>query len=357
MINKDEEKTIIAFMYDFDNTLTTKDMQEYTFIPMLNMEPKKFWQEANGFGVDNKMDAILAYMYTMLQKAQKQGMPLRREFFEHCGEAIEFFPGVLTWFDRINAYAASKGAKIEHYIISSGLKEFITGSAVGDKFEKIFACEYYYDDDGVAVWPLMTVNYTEKTQYLFRINKGVLNVANHKELNEVTPEDERRIPFSNMVYIGDGMTDIPCMKLVKEYGGKSIAVYPRDDFEKKINAYQLLRDERVNFFEPADYTENSELTDRIKRIVDAVVANDVLLKDNVDQRTMNQVELGSKIKDMVEDYREFKSNVKELHAIRKEMRRNAYKGVREQIKEDLLNEYENLKEIRRKRKEEKKKIK
>lgn len=292
---KENKQTVIALMYDFDKTLTTKDMQEYSFIPKLNMEPKEFWKLANSFCEEHKMDGILAYMYVMIQLASKNNMSIKRDWFEQCGEAIEFYPGVLDWFDRINEYAKSKGAIIEHYIISSGLREFIKGSAIGDKFKEIFACEYFYDENGEAVWPKMTVNYTEKTQYLFRINKGVLNVEDHKSLNKVTPEDERRIPFSNMVYLGDGMTDIPCMKLVKEYGGMSIAVYPSDNCDEKIKAFKLLRDERVTFFEVADYREDSELTKRMKHIVDAIVANDILNKENIEQRTQNQDKLGNKI--------------------------------------------------------------
>ena len=260
MIN--DAKTTIAMMYDFDKTLCTKDMQEYSFIANLGMSNDAFWQEATALAENQKMDRILAYMYLMIKKAKANDMPFRRSDFEKLGKSIELFNGVSEWFNRINSYAASLGLAVEHYIISSGLKEFIEGTPIFGVFKEVYACEFHYDANGVADWPLLSVNYTGKTQFLFRINKGVLDISDDFALNQYTPEDERRIPFRNMIYIGDGLTDVPCMKLVKVNGGQSIAVY-----QEKENVRSLLEQDRVNHIAPADYSDQSELDILVKSIL------------------------------------------------------------------------------------------
>lgn len=260
MIN--DAKTTIAMMYDFDKTLCTKDMQEYSFIPNLGMSNDAFWQEATALAENQKMDRILAYMYLMIKKAKANDMPFRRSDFEKLGKSIELFNGVSEWFNRINSYAASLELAVEHYIISSGLKEFIEGTPIFGVFKEVYACEFHYDANGVADWPLLSVNYTGKTQFLFRINKGVLDISDDFALNQYTPEDERRIPFRNMIYIGDGLTDVPCMKLVKVNGGQSIAVY-----QEKENVRSLLEQDRVNHIAPADYSDQSELESLVKSIL------------------------------------------------------------------------------------------
>ncbi len=261
-----------AIMYDFDKTLCTRDMQEYSFIPGLGITPKTFWKEAGELSSAG-MDRILAYMYLMLKKAREANRPIKRENFVEMGQNIDFFPGVTKWFERITAYGQENGVAVEHFIISSGLKEIIEGSELRDKFRKIYACEFHYDVNGVADWPLVSVNYTTKTQFLFRINKGVLEFSDDEALNRFVPEDERPVPFRNMVYIGDGMTDVPCMKLVKANGGHSIAVYQRGQKEK---VEDLLLHRRVDFVALADYEEGMELDRLVKRIIDRMaVVNDL----------------------------------------------------------------------------------
>lgn len=250
------DKPVLALLYDFDKTLCTKDMQEYTFIPKVGLEPEKFWDEANKLANDKKMDRILAYMYLMLKKADAANQPIRRDDFVRLGKDLEFFPGVEKWFSHINEFCEKKELKVEHYIISSGLREIIEGSSIYKYFHEVFACEFFYDVNGVARWPKNVVNYTTKTQFLFRINKGILDISNDNDLNRYTPEDERPVPFRNMIYIGDGYTDVPCMKLVKVNGGYSIAVYKKGE---KSKVDDLLKDNRVDFLTIADYSENSEL--------------------------------------------------------------------------------------------------
>lgn len=268
-------------MYDFDKTLCTKDMQEYTFIPNLGMSAKDFWDEAKKLAVDKKMDRILAYMYLMIEKSNANHNSIKREDFVNLGDKIEFFDGVVDWFERINKYAKDNGVNIEHYIISSGLKEIIQGSSISKKIKEIYACEFFYNHNGIAVWPLMAVNYTAKTQFLFRINKGVLDISEDDALNKYVPEYDRKIPFRNMIYIGDGLTDVPCMKLVKTNGGSSIAVYKK---RKKAKVEELLSDKRVDFIVPADYTDGSELDKIVKKTINKMAIENQLTNEHQKQK-------------------------------------------------------------------------
>jgi len=256
---------IIAIMYDFDKTLCTRDMQEYTFIPNLGIEASDFWNDANKLRKDSNMDQVLTYMYLMFRKTVDNNRSLKRNYLNKMGENIELFPGVVDWFDRINEYGKNLGFEIEHYIISSGLKEIIEGSKIGDKFKQIYASEFFYNEDGNAMWPKLAVNYTNKTQFLIRINKGILDISDDNGLNDKMLENDRRISTSNMIYIGDGYTDVPCMKLTKDHGGVSIAVYT--DKTGKM-AKKLLNDGRINYMVKSDYTEGSEMDKIVKMTIE-----------------------------------------------------------------------------------------
>ena len=270
------KKPLIALMYDYDKTLCTKDMQEYGFIPKMQMESKDFWGEVKELTDEQEMDNILAYMYKMVDKAKEKKVVVKKEDFAELGKGIEYFEGVTTWFDRVEKYADEIGVSVEHYIVSSGIKEIIEGSEIAKFFKKIYACEFMYDYTGSIQWPKMAVNYTAKTQFLFRINKGVLDINTDSAnlLNKFTPENERRIPFKNMIYVGDGLTDVPCMKLVKSYGGQSIAVY--NPHGGKEAAQQLLDDNRVSFIAPAEYQKNSEIEQIVHTIMRKIKAVDEL---------------------------------------------------------------------------------
>lgn len=280
------EKPIFALMYDFDKTLSPKDMQEYAFIPGIKMTEAEFWGECEKTMLENNMDQILAYMYVMFKKA-KGKILFTRDELRALGKDVELFDGVKTWFKRINDYAEKRGMKAEHYIISSGLKEIIEGTKIAENFERIYAAEYCYDEDGVPCWPAMAVNYTSKTQFLFRINKGVLDVTENDALNEFMPEDKRRVPFRNMVYIGDGLTDVPCMKLVRTYGGHSIAVY--QDSKEKVN--NLLVHERVDYVLKADYTKGRELEKAVFAIIDQAAATNLTTEMHVQSIELAQAEM------------------------------------------------------------------
>ncbi len=274
-------KPIIAILYDFDKTLCTTDMQDYSFIPSLGYTPKEFWQIANTFGSRNRMDGILAYMYTMIRECRAQGIKLDRDYLVNAGRGIVLFPGVKEWFRRMNEYGESIGVEVEHYIISSGLREIIEGSGISHEFREIYASEFYYDEDGSAIWPKLDVNFTNKTQFVYRINKGVLDVAEDRALNASMPDDSKRVPFTNMVYIGDGLSDVPCMKMMRAYGGEAIAVYQENN---RPGVEDLLSKGRVDFIFPADYREGEALDLTMKRIIQKMAFADILAEENGRQR-------------------------------------------------------------------------
>ena len=266
-------KFTIALIYDFDGTLAEGNMQEYDFIPAVGKSNFEFWDEANHLAEEQDADQILTYMALMIRSAQAKGLSLRREAFQESGKRVELFPGVLEWFDRINKYGEERGVRVLHYINSSGLKEIIEGTPIADKFRKIYACSFLYNVDGIAYWPGVAVNYTNKTQFIFKINKGVESVYDTKQVNRFMEEKERPVPFSRMIYVGDGTTDIPCMRLVKNFGGHSIAVYNPKDESKRGEISTLIRDNRVNHVCPADYSEDSEMDVVVKTIIDKCVAD------------------------------------------------------------------------------------
>ena len=267
------EKFSIALIYDFDGTLAAGNMQEYDFIPAVGKSNFEFWDEANCLAQQQDADQILTYMALMIRSAQAKGLSLRREAFQESGKKVELYPGVMEWFDRINKYGEERGVRVLHYINSSGLKEIIEGTPIADKFRKIYACSFLYNVDGIAYWPGVAVNYTNKTQFIFKINKGVESVYDTKQVNKYMEEKERPVPFSRMIYVGDGTTDIPCMRLVKNFGGHSIAVYNPKDESKRGEMNTLIRDNRVNHVCPADYSEGTEMDIVVKTIIDKCVAD------------------------------------------------------------------------------------
>ena len=272
-----EKRPILAIMYDFDHTLSPRDMQEYGFIPDLGMEADAFWHKCVTAMKQNQMDQILAYMYMMLEEA-KGKLIVNRSMLRALGKDVQLFDGVSDWFARVNDYAESKGLVPEHYIISSGLKEIIEGTPIAKEFKEIYAASFCYDEHGVACWPAMAVNYTSKTQFLFRVNKGVLDVTEHRALNEFMPEEKRRVPFSNMIYIGDGLTDVPSMKLTKLNGGHSIAVWQ----ENEGVSNEMLLEGRVDFAVKADYSKGSEMEKTVFAVIDQIAASAKTAQMHVD---------------------------------------------------------------------------
>lgn len=263
----------IALIYDFDGTLSPDNMQEYGFIEAIGKGKDEFWTKTNTMSNEHDASRILCYMYLMIKTAEGNDISLKRESFQRFGEQIALFDGVKEWFGMMNAYAKSIGIELKHYINSSGLKEMIEGTVIYKEFENVYACSFLYNVDGIAYWPAVAVDYTTKTQFLFKINKGIEAVSDDKKINQFIPEEERPVPFKQMIYFGDGATDIPCMKMVKEHGGHSIAVYAPGNETKRRNALQLITDNRVNFVCPADYTEEGEICRVVKRILDKIKAD------------------------------------------------------------------------------------
>ena len=271
----------VALVYDFDGTLAPGNMQEFGFVQAVGKDPEAFWSKTSELSVDNDASGILCYMYLMLQEAKASGLSLKREAFRKFGAQIELYRGVTDWFDLINCYGKGIGLNVKHYINSSGLKEMIEGTPIAKKFESIYACSFLYDVDGVAYWPAVAVDYTTKTQFLFKINKGIREICDNRRINEYVPREERPMPFERMIYFGDGETDVPCMSVVKEQGGHSIAVYGQP--RKKATALRLIRENRVNFACKADYSEEGEIYATVCRILDKIRADydfQQLLKTN-----------------------------------------------------------------------------
>lgn len=270
-----EDKPVLAICYDFDKTLSPDDMQAQGYIQSVGYDIPDFWKESNELAEENDMDQNLAYMYKMVEEAEGN-LVLNKKALNDYGSKVGLFPGVEEWFERIRKYGESKGVIVEHYIISSGLKEMIEGTSVAKAgaFEKIYASSFYYNKKGVAKWPAQVVNYTNKTQFLFRIEKGVLDV-NDQGINDYFSPEDIRVPFRNIVYIGDSDTDIPCMKLVNTYGDHSIGVY-NDDTQDKTKVYKMMRDNRIKYYAPANYSEGEELDQLVKAIIDRTAANEAL---------------------------------------------------------------------------------
>ena len=268
-----EEKPVLAICYDFDKTLSPDDMQAQGFIQSVGYDVGEFWKQSNGLASGNDMDQNLAYMLMMQQAAEGKKLFTRGELMK-CGKEVMLFPGVKDWFKRICTYGEEHGVLVEHYIISSGLKEMIEGTDVAGEFKKIYASSFFYNEKGVAIWPAQVVNYTNKTQFLFRIEKGVLDI-NDPGVNDSFAPDEMRVPFRNMVYIGDSDTDVPCMKLVNVNGGYSIGVYNADT-KDKTKVYKMMRENRIKYYAPADYSEGKELDILLKAIIDRTAENEAL---------------------------------------------------------------------------------
>ena len=264
-------KPIVAIMYDFDKTLSTTDMQNYSFIPMLGMTPDEFWGATGEFSEKTGCERILSYMYMMIKKSKEAGIKLTREVLRENGKNITYHPGVTTWFDRINAYGASKGIKVEHYLVSSGTKEILEGCSIYDKFTKVYGCEYLFEN-GVPVWPKLAINYTQKTQFFFRIAKGVVDIKDDNSVNEKV-KGSLRIPYENIVYIGDGMTDVACMTLVNKNHGYSIGVYT-DSNRSQVD--QIRNDKRCRFVVKADYSQDKDMEKVLKLIIDSVSNREIL---------------------------------------------------------------------------------
>lgn len=261
---------IVALIYDFDGTLSPGNMQEFGFIQAIGKKPEEFWRMSDDIAIDQDASNILSYMKLMFDEAAKNNIKLRKAKFRSFGKSIGLFEGVKDWFRLVNEYGKEHGVIIEHYINSSGLAEMIEGTPIAKEFKRIFACSFLYNKEGEAVWPGVAVDYTAKTQFLFKINKGILSVRDNKLVNESQLEENKRIPFPNMIYFGDGETDVPCMKLVKMFGGNSIAVYNPDIPGKKDTARKLLRQKRVNFITPACYTKDSRTYKVVCSIIDKI---------------------------------------------------------------------------------------
>ncbi|MEG0073942.1 MAG: haloacid dehalogenase-like hydrolase [Clostridia bacterium] len=261
----------VAFLYDFDLTLSPMNMQEFSLISDLGLTVAEFWNYIRKFESTHEIDLILSYLFCQKELYEtKFNKPLTKEILNSYGKDIKFYPGVKTWFMRMNAYAAEKGIKLKHYIISSGMKEIIDGTCIADEFEKIFASTYIYNENGNIMWPGLNVNYTNKTQFVYRINKGTLDIRDNTTVNSYIPHNKRVVPFQNIAYFGDGESDVPCMKVVKQRGGYAVGVYAETEKSKNLSN-DLIMQNRVTCAAKADYSKDSKLESIAKYIIDKAV--------------------------------------------------------------------------------------
>ena len=334
----EKKMPVLAICYDFDKTLSPDDMQAQGYIQSVGYNISDFWTESNALAADNDMDQNLAYMYKMMEKAAGKVLFTKQKLTDY-GAGVKLFPGVKEWFKRICEYGKENGVIVEHYIISSGLKEMIEGTSVAKEgaFKKIYASSFYYDENGVAKWPAQVVNYTSKTQFLFRIEKGVLDI-NDSGVNDYFAPQDIRVPFRNMVYIGDSDTDIPCMKLVNVNGGHSIGVY-NPETEDKAKVFKMMRDNRIKYFVPADYSLNSDLDKLVKAIIVETATNNVL--QNISYSCQEEYKKAAKASSEEEQQRsdliialESSDNFARTKSIIEEL--NRYKKWNDKQREDLF---------------------
>jgi len=278
MTQDNNSKTKVALVYDFDGTLAEGNCAEHGLMPALGIKDKKeFWKNVTKATKERNADGILAYLGFLALNAKKAGKRehLTRKKLKEHGRLIPLLPGVSEWFKRINAYAKQQNISIEHYIVSSGIEEMICGTPIAEYFTYIFACKYHYDKEtGYVKWPAVAINYTTKTQYIFRINKGILNYYDDSEVNTYMERNQRPVPFERMIYLGDGDTDIPCMRLVKDQGGCSIAVFEEKEWrkpksQKKIE--KLIAEDRVSYVVPGNYEEGTQLDVTVKGVLSKIV--------------------------------------------------------------------------------------
>lgn len=336
MTKKKTNNPVLAICYDFDKTLSPTDMQAQGYIQEVGYDVDDFWKESNKLAEQQEMDDNLAYMYMMINHAVGN-FYVKKDILMDYGAKVELFDGVEDWFERINKYGQELGVDVEHYIISSGLKEMIEGTTIAKYFKKIYASAFAYDDKGIAMWPAQAVNYTNKTQFLFRIEKGTLDI-NDKKVNDYFQPSQIRVPFRNMVYIGDSDTDIPCMKLVNLNGGHSIGVY-NPNTKDKTKVCKMITDNRIKYFEPADYTEGSPIDLLVKNIIRKTAENEELEQLHYQRKKeteeyYQQLSEDEKEKDSLIDSLDESRNFKTTHEMIKQLKQ--YKNWNENQIKKLL---------------------
>tara|TARA_Y100000287_G_C14160547_1_gene324476 strand:- start:17 stop:847 length:831 start_codon:yes stop_codon:yes gene_type:complete len=266
------KQNTIALVYDFDGTLTPKTMQEYTIIPRLKLNSEKFWSDILNEANSTEGEVMMIYMRQLITHAESLNLKITKDEFKLMASKIKYFKGVNNWFDNINNYIKKSHHKINvaHYVISAGHHEILEATSIRDKLTNVFGSQYYFNSDGHATFPKNVVTDTAKTQFLFRINKGKEKISD--SINSHMPENHRPIPFENMIYIGDGLTDVPSMALIKKQNGHAVSVYPKGSKQQQKVSNDLLQAKRVDFIAEANYTKGSILYKRICLLIDMISA-------------------------------------------------------------------------------------
>lgn len=273
----------IAIVYDFDRTLTTRPMREFISWPELSDNEKhRMWDDDRASHVREDEDRELFWMRKVTQYANLQPSRLTRRFLRKQGGNVTFFPGVEGFLAKIGSYVqetSSNSMICRQYIISSSIKEVIEGTRIASSFKYIFASMFHYEGEK-PTFPQILVNDAVKTQCLYRINKGREHWA--EDVNEYMPVKERPVPFSNMIYVGDGLTDIPALAVVRRNGGFGVGVYSNTNKNNLAVLRELIDGERIDFAAEADYSDESVLSAGLRTIIRIIIAKARLrvLKDN-----------------------------------------------------------------------------
>jgi phosphoserine phosphatase len=261
----------IAVIFDFDDTLGPDSTSGYLKQAGVD-DIASFWGEV-GEMMKQDWDPVPAYLHHMIQ-ASKQGVssPLTQDALRKWGKELPFFDGVQGLFDHIRSVVreANPRVSLEFYLISSGIGDVLRHTEIAHEFHDIWASEFHYDEQGIAVAPKRVVSFTDKTRYIFQIQKGIIGEASKGkpfDVNKKLNAQQIRVPMNQMIFVGDGYTDIPCFSMVKKEGGVSIAVYDKNHVEKWGNAYQFVADGRVSNLLSANYQEGSDLVNFLSMAV------------------------------------------------------------------------------------------
>jgi phosphoserine phosphatase len=263
----------IAFIFDFDDTLAPDSTSG--FLHHFGVDVQAFWKKDVQELIEKDWDPIPAYLYQMI-RLSNNSKRITREALAEWAKQITYYPGVENIFDslRQHAKAVDPTLKLEFYLISSGIAGILRHTSIAKHFEDIWACDFDYDDEGQILFPKKVVSFTDKTRYIFHISKGIFGEKSRGrpfDVNQKVESRDLRVPLNQMIFVGDGYTDIPCFSLVRKGGGIAIGVYDSDNRDKWGRAWGFIEQQRVSNLVPADYTPKSALANSLMMSIESIV--------------------------------------------------------------------------------------